>query len=37
VRPVRLPPGYRFDGERLTAKNAPYCINSISLTLDPSE
>ncbi len=29
--------GHRFDGEQLTAKNARYCINSISITLDPEE
>jgi peptide-methionine (R)-S-oxide reductase len=27
--------GHRFDGERMTAKNARYCINSVSLTLEP--
>jgi peptide-methionine (R)-S-oxide reductase len=29
--------GHRFDGERLTPKNARYCINSVSITLDPTE
>src|SRR5215472_8833774 len=29
--------GHRFDGERMTPKNARYCINSISVTLDPTE
>ncbi len=27
--------GHRFDGERMTPRDARYCINSISLTLDP--
>ncbi len=29
--------GHRFDGEGLTARNARYCINSISMTLDPAD
>ena len=29
--------GHRFDGEHFTEKNARYCINSISLTLEPTE
>ncbi|MEQ4305692.1 peptide-methionine (R)-S-oxide reductase MsrB [Plantactinospora sp. B6F1] len=28
--------GHRFDGEGLTPANARYCINSISMRLDPS-
>lgn len=28
--------GHRFDGERLTLKNARYCINSVCLTLEPA-
>ena len=28
--------GHRFDGEGYTAKNARYCINSVSLRLEPS-
>jgi peptide-methionine (R)-S-oxide reductase len=28
--------GHRFDGEHYTAKNARYCINSISLSLEPA-
>jgi peptide-methionine (R)-S-oxide reductase len=27
--------GHRFDGEGMTPKNARYCINSISVTLEP--
>ena len=27
--------GHRFDGEHMTPKDARYCINSISLTLEP--
>jgi peptide-methionine (R)-S-oxide reductase len=27
--------GHRFDGERMTPKDARYCINSISITLEP--
>jgi peptide-methionine (R)-S-oxide reductase len=27
--------GHRFDGEGYTSKNARYCINSVSLRLDP--
>jgi peptide-methionine (R)-S-oxide reductase len=29
--------GHRFDGERMTPKNARYCINSISVTLESAE
>lgn len=29
--------GHRFDGEHMTDKNARYCINSISLTLEPTD
>lgn len=28
--------GHRFDGEGYTARNARYCINSVSLSLDPA-
>ena len=28
--------GHRFDGERYTSKNARYCINSVSLRLEPA-
>jgi len=29
--------GHRFDGEHFTEKNARYCINSISMTLEPAD
>jgi len=29
--------GHRFDGERMTPKNARYCINSVSLSLEPED
>jgi peptide-methionine (R)-S-oxide reductase len=29
--------GHRFDGEGFTDRNARYCINSISLSLEPAE
>jgi peptide-methionine (R)-S-oxide reductase len=29
--------GHRFDGEQMTPKNARYCINSISVRLDPDK
>jgi peptide-methionine (R)-S-oxide reductase len=29
--------GHRFDGEHFTEKNARYCINSISMTLEPGD
>ncbi|MBB5872465.1 peptide-methionine (R)-S-oxide reductase [Allocatelliglobosispora scoriae] len=28
--------GHRFDGEKMTPKDARYCINSVSLRLEPS-
>jgi peptide-methionine (R)-S-oxide reductase len=28
--------GHRFDGEHFTPKDARYCINSVSMTLDPA-
>jgi peptide-methionine (R)-S-oxide reductase len=28
--------GHRFDGERMTPKNARYCINSVSIKLEPA-
>ncbi|MDG4766980.1 peptide-methionine (R)-S-oxide reductase MsrB [Solwaraspora sp. WMMD406] len=28
--------GHRFDGERYTAKNARYCMNSVALRLEPA-
>ena len=29
--------GHRFDGEHMTPRNARYCINSISISLDPAK
>lgn len=29
--------GHRFDGERMTPKDARYCINSVSLQLEPAD
>jgi peptide-methionine (R)-S-oxide reductase len=29
--------GHKFDGEHYTAKDTRYCINSISMTLDPAK